>query len=119
VIGRDRRDRRDRGSVTAELAVGLPAVALLLVALLTVASAAVAQTRCTDAARAGARAAALGEADGTVLATARRVAGDGAAVAVSRSDGWVTVAVSSPVGSGSWHGSPLHAHATAVARAEP
>ena len=45
--------RRDRGSVTAELAVGLPAVVLLLVALLTVASAAIAQTRCTDAARAG------------------------------------------------------------------
>ncbi|WP_456847646.1 TadE/TadG family type IV pilus assembly protein, partial [Cellulomonas sp. P5_C6] len=54
--------RRDRGSVTAELAVGLPAVALLLVAVLTVGAAAVAQTRCTDGARAGARAAALGEA---------------------------------------------------------
>ncbi|NUU16081.1 pilus assembly protein TadE [Cellulomonas humilata] len=109
--------RRDRGSVTAELAVGLPAVVLLLVALLTVASAAVAQTRCTDAARAGARSAALGEADGTVVATARRLAGEGAAVAVSRSEGWVTVTVSDAVGS--WQGTPLRAHASAVARAEP
>jgi len=108
---------RDRGSVTAELAVGLPAVVLLLVALLTVASAAVAQTRCTDAARAGARAAALGEPDGEVVATARRLAGDGAAVSVSRSEGWVTVTVSDAVGS--WSGTPLRAHASAVARAEP
>ncbi|KQY47103.1 TadE family type IV pilus minor pilin [Cellulomonas sp. Root137] len=109
--------RHDRGSVTAELAVGLPAVVVLLVALLTVASAAVAQTRCTDAARAGARSAALGEPDGEVVATARRLAGDGAAVAVSRSEGWVTVTVSDAVGS--WRGTPLRAHATAVARAEP
>ena len=109
--------RGDRGSVTAELAVGLPAVALFLVALLTIASAAVAQTRCTDAARAGARAAALGEPDGTVTATARRVGGQEATVAVSRASGWVTVDVSDAVGS--WRGSPLRAHASAVARVEP
>ena len=108
---------RDRGSVTAELAVGLPAVVLLLVALLTVASAAVAQTRCTDAARAGARSAALGEPDGEVVATARRLAGVGAEVAVSRAEGWVTVTVSDAVGA--WRGTPLRAHAAAVARAEP
>lgn len=111
------RRRGDRGSVTAELAVGLPAVALLLVALLTVASAAIAQTRCSDAARAGARAAALGEPDATVVETARRVGGEGAAVAVSRAGGWVTVDVSAAVGS--WRGSPVRAHAAAVARVEP
>ena len=111
--------RRDRGSVTAELAVGLPAVVLLLAALLTVASTAIAQTRCTDAARAGARSAALGEPDVAVATTARRLAGPEASVAVSRSDEWVTVEVSSPVGSGSWGGSPLRARATAVARVEP
>jgi hypothetical protein len=111
--------RWDRGSVTAELAIGLPAVVLLLVALLTVASAAIAQTRCTDAARAGARAAALGEADGEVTTTARRLAGADATVAVSRADEWVTFAVSSPLGPASWGGSPLQARATAVARVEP
>lgn len=111
--------RSDRGSVTAELAIGLPAVALLLVALLTVASAAVAQTRCTDAARAGARAAALGESDGEVETTARRLAGEDATIAVSRAGEWVTVEVSSPVGVASWGGSPLRAGASAVARVEP
>ncbi|MEZ0448176.1 TadE family type IV pilus minor pilin [Cellulomonas sp. ICMP 17802] len=109
--------RRDRGSVTAELAAGLPAVVLLVAALLTVASAAISQTRCADGARAGARAAALGEPDGTVTVTARHVAGDRAAVAVSRAGGWVTVDVSVPVGS--WQGSPLRAHASAVATVEP
>lgn len=109
--------RSDRGSVTAEMAVGLPAVALLLVALLTVASAAIAQTRCTDAARAGARAAALGETDETVSATARRVAGGSATVDVGRAGGWVTVEVSAAIGA--WQGAPVRAHATAVAKAEP
>jgi hypothetical protein len=111
--------RGDRGSVTAELAVGLPAVALLLVALLTVASAAVAQTRCTDAARAGARAAALGEPDGAVASTARRLAGPDSSTAVSRAGQWVTVEVSSQVGPGLWAASSLRARASAVARVEP
>ncbi|WP_456788883.1 TadE family type IV pilus minor pilin [Cellulomonas sp. P5_C5] len=111
--------RRDRGSVTAELAVGLPAVVLLLVALLTVASSAIAQTRCTDAARAGARAAALGEPDAAVTATARRLAGEDASVAVTRGGQWVTVEVSSAVVSGSWGTAGLRARATAVSRVEP
>ncbi|MBO3083419.1 TadE family type IV pilus minor pilin [Cellulomonas fengjieae] len=109
--------RRDRGSVTAELAVGLPVVVVLLTALLTIASTAVTQTRCTDAARAAARAAALGEPDPAVLATARRLAGDAASVAVTRADAWVTVEVSARVGSVTW--GPLRAAATAVARVEP
>lgn len=108
---------RDRGSVTAELAVGLPAVVLVLVALLVVSSAAVAQTRCADGARAGARSAALGEDDATVVATARRVAGGDAAVSVSRSGGWVSVTVSDDVGP--WQGVPLRASTTSVAREEP
>ena len=111
--------RTDRGSVTAELAVGLPAVVLLLVALLTIASSAITQTRCTDAARAGARAAALGEPDAEVSVFAHRLAGDAATVAVSRADPWVTVDVSAAVGSGSWTWGPLRARATAVARVEP
>ncbi len=108
---------RDRGSVTAELAVGLPAVVLVLVALLAISSAAITQTRCADGARAGARSAALGEDDASVLATARRVAGAGAEVSVSRSDGWVSVAVTEAVGP--WRGIPLRAGSTSVAREEP
>ncbi|WP_028050192.1 TadE family type IV pilus minor pilin [Cellulomonas sp. URHD0024] len=108
---------RDRGSVTAELAVGLPAVVLVLVALLAVSSAAITQARCSDGARAGARSAALGEDDAMVVATARRVAGADADVRVSRSDGWAGVTVTHTVGP--WRGVPLRASATSVARDEP
>jgi hypothetical protein len=108
---------RDRGSVTAELAVGLPAVVLVLVALLAVSSAAITQTRCADGARAGARSAALGEDDATVVSTARRVAGEDVDVQVSRSDGWTGVTVTDAVGP--WRGIPLQASATSVARDEP
>ena len=110
---------RDRGSVTAELAVGLPAVVLLLAFLLTLASAAITQTRCADGARAGARAAALGEDDAAVTATARRVAGAGAEVTLAHSDGWVSVHVSAAVAAGPWRDIPLQARADAVARVEP
>ena len=103
--------------MTAELAVGLPAVVLVLVAVLTVAAAGVAQLRCADGARAGARAAALGSGD--AAADARRVAGDGAQVAVSTAGGWATVTVSSGIGDVPWGGGPLRASATAVARLEP
>lgn len=83
----------DRGAVTAEVAVLLPLVVLLLVAVLGFGTTAVAQLRCADAARAGARAAAIGDDDGEVAAVARRVAGAGADVTVHRSDGWVVVHV--------------------------
>jgi len=84
----------DRGSVTAELAVGLPAVVLLLLAVLGVSAAGVVQQRCAEAARTAARLAALGEDDAAVVSGARRVAGDAADVAVAHDDGWVTVTVS-------------------------
>jgi len=108
---------RDRGSVTAELAVGLPAVVVLLVAVLTVAAAGIAQLRCADGARAGARAAALGSQDAAV--DARRVAGDGARVAIATAGGWVTVTVSADVAGLPFGGGALRASASSVARVEP
>lgn len=105
--------------MTAELAVGLPAVALLVLALLALAAAGIAQTRCVDAARAGARAAALGEDDATVTGVARRVAGDGVQVATDRRDGWVTVRVTSAVVAVPWGPEPVRVHAESVARSEP
>jgi hypothetical protein len=108
----------DEGSVTAELAVGLPAVVLVLAMVLVVASTAIAQTRCADGARAGARAAALGEDDAAVAGVARRVAGDDARVGVARDDGWVTVHVDAAVGVGG-HLGPVRVQASAVGRAEP
>ncbi|WP_240645870.1 TadE family type IV pilus minor pilin [Georgenia sp. SYP-B2076] len=76
----------ERGSVTAELALALPGVVLLLVALLTAASAALTQVRVADAARAGARAAALGEPYAAVADLTARLAGADAVVRV-RGDG--------------------------------
>lgn len=79
--------------MTAELAVGLVAVMLVLLAVLTMVEAAVAQVRCVDGARAGARAAAMGVTDDEVRVLARRSAGEAATVQVRRSDGWVEVEV--------------------------
>ena len=56
-----RRPGRDRGSFTAELAAGLPALMVLLLVGLTAVAAGVAKVQCVDAARDGALAAARGE----------------------------------------------------------
>lgn len=109
----------DDGSVTAELAIGLVAVVTVLLLVLTVGAATIARVRCTDAARAGARAAALGDSDADVRAVTARVAGAGATIALVRTgDGFVEVRVRAPVvGRGPAH--DLQASAVAVARAEP
>ena len=104
--------------MTAELAVGLPAVVTVLAAVLLLSSAATAQLRCADAARAGARAAALGDDSGAVTAIADRLAGGGARVRVDRDGTWVTVTVRRPVASGLFDAG-LTATARATARAEP
>ena len=52
---------RERGMATAELAVAMPAVAMVLLLVLSGVSAGVTQLRVTDAARVAARAAAIGE----------------------------------------------------------
>lgn len=110
--------RCDTGSVTAELAIGMVAVVTVLVVLLAVASVTVTRVRCSDAARSAARAAALGEDDTTVRAVAGRVAGRGAVVTMTRTDGWITVTVAAPVvAQGPFTG--LRATATATGRTEP
>ncbi|MBB2922379.1 TadE family type IV pilus minor pilin [Cellulomonas cellasea] len=109
----------ERGSVTAELAVALPAVVLLLVAVLVLVASALTQLRCADAARAGARAAAIGDDESGVRATAARVAGPDADVTVARSGDWVTVSVSDAVVSRGMRTGPLVARASAVAWVEP
>ena len=111
--------RRERGSVTVELALALPAVAFLLAAVLVLGSAAIGQLRCADAARAGARAAALGDPPSDITAIAERVAGGGATVTVEERAGWVTVTVSRGVVGGPFRDVPLRANASAVARVEP
>ncbi|GIG35970.1 TadE family type IV pilus minor pilin [Cellulomonas pakistanensis] len=110
---------RDRGSVTAELAVLLPVVALLLGVVAALAACAATQLRCADAARAGARVAAIGEDDAVVAAVARRVAGHGARAAVGRDDPWVVVAVEATVGPALPLVGGLTVRGSATARVEP
>jgi phenylpyruvate tautomerase PptA (4-oxalocrotonate tautomerase family) len=93
-------------------------VLVLAVVLVTVAAGA-AQLRCVDAARAGARAAAIGEASAEVRAAAARVAGDAAQVSV-RSDGdWVTVVVTTAAPGAWFTGGRLTVRGSATAWVEP
>lgn len=110
---------RERGAVTAEFAVLLPVVALLVGVVVALAAAAGTQLRCADGARAGARAAALGEDDAAVADVARRVGGTGVQVAVGRDGGWVVVTVEGTVGPALPYVGGLVVHGSATARAEP
>lgn len=80
---------RDQGSVTAEIAVALPALVLVALAALWGVAIASAQLACADAARAGARAAARGESPAAVRVAVSRSAPEGARVSVRR-DGELT-----------------------------
>lgn len=86
-----------RGSVTAEFAVAVPAVIVLLGILLSAGSAAMCQVRVEEAARAGARVIARGEGPDAVAQEIARVAGSEAEHAVDSSAGVVTVRVTAAV----------------------
>jgi catechol 2,3-dioxygenase-like lactoylglutathione lyase family enzyme len=105
--------------VTAEFAVLLPVVALLVGVVVALTAAAGTQLRCADGARAGARVAALGEDDAAVGAVVRRVAGAGVRVAVGRDGDWVVVTVEGTVGPSLPLVGGLVVQASATARAEP
>lgn len=116
---------RDAGSVTAEVAITLPAVVAVLVAVLVLTGAAITQVRCAEAARAGARSAALGEDAATVRLRAEAVLGASlgsaapAVVTVRRDGAWAVVRVERPVVTAGWVGAGLVASAEARAWVEP
>jgi Flp pilus assembly protein TadG len=87
-----------RGAVTAEFAVTLPAVVLLLAMLLSGASAGVTQLRLEEGARAGARALARGDDSATVERIVHTLAGGSASAAVSADGEWLNVTVTDRVG---------------------
>ena len=87
----------DRGAVTAETAMAVPSLVVVLLLAVWVLLGITAQLRCLDAAHLGARAAARGDSDQQVRATVARVAPEGALVQVSRSEGVVEVQVSTEV----------------------
>lgn len=87
---------RDRGAVTAEAAMVIPALVAFAVVLVWALAAAADQIRCVDAARAGARAAARSEPAAAVLDAARGAAPGQARVEVERSGELWRVRVEAP-----------------------
>jgi hypothetical protein len=105
----------DRGSVTAEYAVMLPAAVLVLAAALFAGAATMQQVRLEEAAAATVRQLARGETDGSARSTAQRMAGEGAELTASREGGWVSVTVAhDPPGPLAWWNG-WHQEATAHA----
>ena len=96
--GGDRRPGNARGAVTAEFAVALPGVLLLLALLLAGAAAGVTQLRLEEAARAGARALARGESPAAVEGIVRTLAGASATAAIAHDGEWLSVTVADRVG---------------------
>lgn len=84
--------------VTAELAVAIPSVVLVLALCLVAVGAGVDQIRCVDAARIAGRAAARGDDPGRVRALAAEAAPRGADVVVAATAGGVRVTVTSRTG---------------------
>ncbi|MFI6147258.1 TadE family type IV pilus minor pilin [Streptomyces sp. NPDC051109] len=106
----------DRGYVTAEAALVIPALVLFAALLVWALMAGAAQIRCVDAARAGARAAARSEPPDVAEAAARSAAPAGAEVGLEREGDLWRVRVSAPApGPG---GLPVRLGAQAVALAE-
>ncbi|MEU9301346.1 TadE family type IV pilus minor pilin [Streptomyces sp. NPDC048269] len=86
----------DRGYVTAEAALVIPALVLFAALLVWALMAAAAQIRCVDAARAGARAAARSEPAEVAVAAARSAAPSGARVELEREGDLWRVRVAAP-----------------------
>ena len=107
---------RDRGSFTAELAAGLPALILLLLAGLTAVAAVTARGQCVDAAREGALAGARGEA---AVAAARRVAPPEAVIEAETGEEQITIKVQARVRLFGSRLPMITVEATAVAAREP
>jgi len=83
----------DRGMVTAELAMALPALVVVTGLLMWAVAAVSTQVRCIDAARAAARSLARGDSEAAATASARTLAPGQAKVLVSRSGRTVIVKV--------------------------
>jgi Flp pilus assembly protein TadG len=104
---------------TAELAVVLPALVLVIAAGLTTVSVILAQVRCVDAAREAARAAARGEAPDVVRSAAVRAAPGAARVEVASAGEEVRVTVSARAGRVGGLLPAFHVSAAATALREP
>ncbi len=120
IVARTGPGRGGEGFATAEVAVALPALVLVLAAALLAVAATGAKVACVDAARAGARAAARGESLAAVRAAVLRVAPAGARTAISRGTDQTRVEVSARIGR-AWGLAlpPITVSATATSATEP
>jgi len=105
---------RERGSATAELAVALPAVALVLALCLGAVHVVGRQVRLTDAAADAARALGRGESVAVAHGIADRVAGGGTRLESSDESPLVCVTLSASGGAGLLGAIPLRAESCAV-----
>lgn len=104
---------------TAEFAVAVPALLLVVVLALSAVATVADQVRCIDAARATARLLARGDVATEAVAEGRRLAPDRATVVVALTADGVSVRVASPPRAGlGWLGSTAAPTATAVAARE-
>jgi Flp pilus assembly protein TadG len=113
------RTRAEDGMVTAETAVVLPVLLLVLAGAVAAVTVVGAQLRCTDAAREGARAAARGEPPAVVEGIVRRASPEGAVVTSIRNGEDVRVAVTVQVAPLGPVPLQVEVSAEAVARREP
>ena len=111
---------KQRGSVTAETAIVLPVLVLMLVAAGWAVGLVVAQIRCLDAARDVARAVARGEPVDAARRLGARSAPPGSTVEVARTGEDVTVVVTGSVGTPvPGGGRPVQVRGRATVQAEP
>jgi hypothetical protein len=104
---------------TAEFAVAIPALVVVLVLALSAIVTVTDQVRCVDAARATARALARGDSEGAALDVGRRLAPPRSTFSVSRSDREVSVVVRGvPTAGLRWLGSRATPTGKAVAARE-
>lgn len=114
--------RDDRGSATAETAVVLPVVLVLVAVLAFLGLGIIEHVRVESAARVAARELARGEDTAAAITAARRVAGPGARVDVARTGPWVEVTVTRRIAAGrsvALAGFGVTVTGTATARLEP
>ncbi|MFD7896993.1 TadE family type IV pilus minor pilin [Streptomyces sp. NPDC059743] len=107
--------RSERGSVTAEAAVAVPALVVFTMALVWALTAASAQIQCVDAARVGARAVARSEPRAAALDAARSAAPSSARVTLERTGDLWRVRVEAPMPGTGGLGVTLTAEAVASA----
>ena len=115
---RDRAAGSQRGSVTAEVAVVLPALVVLLAFLLATAHVGTVQLRLEEAARAGAREVMRGESGASVQQTVQRLAGRTATAQVTSDGDWTTIDVSARVEGPLVELMDIELHASASGRKE-